>query len=425
MLRLLAASVLLVADVTPRGDLFRAESARAVGSIQVGKSAPACLGFSRDSRRLIVLSADNRLTVWDLGARRRVREIAPSFYSHRFALSADGTRALGPAPDRRSLRLFDLERGVQIGSYPDIAVQAQTFALSPDGRRVSAVSREQAVRILDAATGDEQKSLVGPGTGQAGCMAWSPDGKQVVVHGWDSTIRFFDAATGETTASCATTGQVPFFVGFSPDSATVVVVNQAAGIVLFDRAGRELRTLEAGLAGSRSIAFSPDGLLMAANDVGGKTRLWDAKTWRHLRDLETGPGRHLAFSPDGRYLAIAAVDGTVKFWGASGDFGTPAPVEGVRPGAPGYLGIFGNLTEDEEKGARVQSTVPGGPAEKAGVQAGDLIVKIGATPTESFEILRSVVSALREGDEIEVVYKREGVEKKVKVKLGARPPENE
>ena len=61
------------------------------------------------------------------------------------------------------------------------------------------------------------------------------------------------------------------------------------------------------------------------------------------------------------------------------------------------------------------------PAMKAGLQVGDMILKIGTSKTETFETLRTVVVTLREGDEVEVTYRREGAEKKVKVKLGARP----
>jgi WD40 repeat protein len=358
MARLLALALLLVADVTPRGDFFRAESAKHLGTIKVGNVLPSCIAFSRDSRRLVVLSTDGRLALWDVGARREAAAPVTAFSGGRFLLSADGTRALGPSLDRRSVRLLDLERGTEIRSFTDsIPTQIQTFALSPDGRRVAIVQRDQSVRLLDVATGDEQKSLVGPGLGQGGSMAWSPDGKLVAIFGWDSTVRYFDAASGEMKGSYAAMGQVPLSMGFSPDSATLVIVTPEARVVLLDRTGKEIRTLDDALTGARSIAFSPDGLLMAANDIGGKTRIWNARTWRHVRDLDTGSARHLAFSPDGRYLAIASLDGRVKFWGSSGGFGP-------TPSASGYLGIFGDMTESEEKGARVSTTVAGGPAER-------------------------------------------------------------
>ena len=417
MARALFLAALLLADVTPRGDPFRPESARLLASIEFGRTAPVSIAFTRDARRLVILTTDGKLALWDVTTRRQIKQAPGTFFHNRFTLSTDGTRAIGPSADRRSVRLVDLERGEEIRSFTDAnAAQMGTYALSPDGRRVALVRRDQSVRISDATTGEDLKTLVDPMLGQAGAMAWSPDGKLLVVHGWDSTVRYFDPATGDMKTSFPGVGYTPLFMGFSPDSAHLVMVTQESRIRIFDRTGRETATLDDVLTGGRFIAFSPDSRLMAASDIAGKVRLWDTRTWRRLRDIEAGPVRHLAFSPDGRHLAFAAIDGSVKLWGGSGGW-SPAS----RAGAPGYLGIRTSASESDEKGVLVGEVVPGTPAEKAGLQVGDLILKFGAHATIDFESLQAAIMAQREGDEIEITYRREGAEKKVKVKLAARP----
>lgn len=422
MSRALLIVALLLADVTPRGDYFRPETARHVTSIQIGTSWVTSFSFTRDARRLIVLKADGKSVLWDLATRREIREMPAGFLDSRLSVSADASRALGVAADRRSLRLMDVERAQEVRSFSDFqSGMTQLYALSPDGRRVAYVRRDRSVRIWDAATGDEKKTLIEPATNQCGAMAWSPDGKLLAIHGWDSTVRIFDPGSGEMAGSFAEMGRAPLFLGYSPDSSTLVLVTQEARIRLFDRTGREIRTLDETLTGPRHIAFSPDGQIAAGADVFGKVRLWDAKTWRRIRDLDSGSVRHLAFSPDGRYLALGMVDGSVKLWGGSGPLTPPPRADAPRGGEPGFLGITGDTEEDEQPGVLLMSVIEGTAAAKAGLRAGDRILKIGTSTTDTFEALRTTVTSMRAGDETEIIYSRDGVEKKVKLTLGARP----
>jgi WD40 repeat protein len=79
----------------------------------------------------------------------------------------------------------------------------------------------------------------------------------------------------------------------------------------------ELLTLpdHTGYPGVNSVAFSPDGIRLAA---AGKdhVKVWDACTGRLLQMLQGHKGRvnGVAFSPDGRRLASTSADGTLKVW---------------------------------------------------------------------------------------------------------------
>lgn len=424
MLRVLALAALLLADVTPRGDFFRPETARLVASIQVSRTPISSFAFTRDGRRLVVLGVDGKLSTWDIAARRELRQAPGSFFGTRLQLSLDGTRALAPGPDRRSVRVIDIEKGEELRSFTDVqASQNQSYALSPDGRRVALIRRDQSVRITDILANADLRTLVEAGSGQAGAMAWSPDGKLLAIHGWDSTVRIFDPSNGELKASFGEVGRLPLFLAYSPDSSTLVVITQEARVKLYDKAGRELRTLDESLTGPRLIAFSRDGSLMAAADFGGKVRIWNARTWQRIRDLDAGAVRHLAFSPDGRVLALGSTDGVVRLWGGSGPWTGAPKIEAPRPGAPGYLGITGETFEGEGGGATILSVLGDSPAEKAGLKPGDRIVKVGTSVTDSFDSLRAAVMSLREGDEVEITYRREGADAKVKLKLAGRPAE--
>ena len=66
-----------------------------------------------------------------------------------------------------------------------------------------------------------------------------------------------------------------------------------------------------------SVAFSPDGLLIASGSYDG-VRLWDVQTGKEIRRLEghTDSVMSVTFSPDGRLIASGGWDETVRFIGA-------------------------------------------------------------------------------------------------------------
>lgn len=71
-------------------------------------------------------------------------------------------------------------------------------------------------------------------------------------------------------------------------------------------------------------------------------------------------------------------------------------------------------------GALIGSVLPGEPADKAGLKAGDIIIRVGKTATENAaELLRSVAD-LKPGTEVRVTVLRNGKEFSTNVKLGER-----
>jgi len=72
-------------------------------------------------------------------------------------------------------------------------------------------------------------------------------------------------------------------------------------------------------------------------------------------------------------------------------------------------------------GAVVVTVTPGGPADRAGFRAGDVIHKLGAAPTPDSGALLQELAAARPGQQVEVTITRAGQERTVSVTLGTLP----
>lgn len=77
-----------------------------------------------------------------------------------------------------------------------------------------------------------------------------------------------------------------------------------------------------------------------------------------------------------------------------------------------------------EHGVLVTRVVAGSPAQAAGIEAGDIIVKLAGEPIETFADLRQVLFRHRPGDQIAAELQRGGRPLTLQVTLGERPPQS-
>ena len=82
--------------------------------------------------------------------------------------------------------------------------------------------------------------------------------------------------------------------------------------------------------------------------------------------------------------------------------------------------MLGVYTEKDEKGAKVTGITEGSPAEKAGLQKGDIITKVNDKSIAGPAALSETIDNMKPGDEIRLIYTRDGKQKKITLKLGER-----
>lgn len=87
----------------------------------------------------------------------------------------------------------------------------------------------------------------------------------------------------------------------------------------------------------------------------------------------------------------------------------PPPTGGGR-GYGAYFGSIPDFGSQEETGVRLSGVRPGSPAEKAGLQGGDVLVQMAGVRVKNLHDLVFVLRSKRAGDTVEVVFVRNGQE---------------
>ena len=108
-------------------------------------------------------------------------------------------------------------------------------------------------------------------------------------------------------------------LAISPDG-TYLAIGTGGIVELLDARKREsitvFRHTEGNVYVNWSVAFSPDGALLASGSANGTVKLWNVSTRENIATLEghTGSVVSLDFSTNGTLLASGARDNTVKLW---------------------------------------------------------------------------------------------------------------
>jgi len=94
--------------------------------------------------------------------------------------------------------------------------------------------------------------------------------------------------------------------------------------------------------------------------------------------------------------------------------------QGVRTGLRAYLGTIPDYAQGDIKGVKLSGVSPIGPAAKAGVKAGDIIIKLGGKDITNIYDYTYVMGDLKIGKETTITVQREGKDRELKILPGSR-----
>ena len=174
-------------DKSRRERFFRGGT---LGGHSDGINAVAAL----DARRVVSVSDDKTLRVWDVEIGETIRTLEGHTGAVYAVAALDGRGVVSASRDN-TLRVWDVESGETIRMLHGHTAPVSAVA-ALDARRVVSVSDDKTLRVWDVETGETLHTLKGHTGAVRGVAAL--DARRVVSASADKTLRIWDIETGDT-----------------------------------------------------------------------------------------------------------------------------------------------------------------------------------------------------------------------------------
>jgi len=279
------------------------------------------MSFSPDATKVITASDDKTLKLWDVNTGKEMG----TFIGHcdsviGCAFSPDGKKVLSASRDK-TLKGWDVNNFAEILTFTGHVGAITACAIHPNGIWLLSASMDGTIKLWDIETGAEIRTFVGHSDSITGCV-FTPDGQSFLSISRDGTINLWDTETGAEIRTFVGHSDSIIGISVSPDNQWFVTLTEDYSLRLWHLlsrtgAGDEIGRLEGVSDPVLGFAYSPDGkrFVSASDDYSLK-----------LQDLQTGEIKVLSahtdfvydcvFSNDGKKFISTSYDGLSLTWDA-------------------------------------------------------------------------------------------------------------
>lgn len=330
-----------------------------VGRLSGGHSTLAmCINYSPDGRFIAHRSDPGFIDIWNAETRTLIKSFGgpPGFGF--LVYSPDGKRLASCGSN--GIHVWDTATWSFLGSLDGHSAQVRCVTYSSDGKYMASCGDDMTVRLWDSTKLTQTALLKGHRNAiyivafspdddillsssldatvfkwhvKAGeqlrvgepiitfvpvvCAVFSPDGSQVAFSFDDGTVRAWDATSDDFGIDPASQNlYIVMSVACSPDEKEFASAGISPTINIHEiETGSVLRSFAGHTEAVTSLAYSPDGKLLASGSLDWSIRVWDPALGTQLHMLERANSiKAVAFSLDGKYVRSADHYGNIGCW---------------------------------------------------------------------------------------------------------------
>ncbi len=290
-------------------------SGRCLTTLQEHASWERSVAFSPNSTMLTTGGMDQTVKIWEVASGRCLAVLGGHegrIYS--VAFSPNG-QSLASGSEDQTVKIWEVASGRCLTTSSEHTNLVRSVAFSPDGLWLASGSNDQTVRVWETKSGKCLQVLRGH-TNWVKSVAFSSDGNLLASGSSNQLINLWEVASGKclevqrchTSEGELTTSNLdthPLAQGSSEQEERE-----------YSEYGEHFRVLYGDINRIWSVAFSPDGVLLASGGEDQTIKVWEVASRRCLKTLRGHRGAVLCvrFSPDGTLLASSGEDQTIKVW---------------------------------------------------------------------------------------------------------------